>query len=157
MSVPPPGWMPGPASPYVSGLMPRMRVERNLQPLGILWCIYGAYRLLSIAFAGFVLHTLARNGLFGGMPSFVAESVRSFIPMIVCLTVLTSGAAMLTGYALLTRKPWARVLAIILGILALIKPITGTALGIYTLWVLAPQVSGAEWDAMTGAQSMRAT
>jgi hypothetical protein len=41
------------------------------------------------------------------------------------------------------------VLAIIFGILALFHPLLGTALGIYTLYVMAPSLSGAEYDAMT--------
>lgn len=43
------------------------------------------------------------------------------------------------------------MLAIMLGILTLIKIPFGTALGIYTLWVLAPQASGVEWDKMAGS------
>jgi hypothetical protein len=48
----------------------------------------------------------------------------------------------------MTRKPWGRVLAIIAAILALLKIPFGTALGIYTLWVLAPAASGMEYDAI---------
>ena len=40
------------------------------------------------------------------------------------------------------------VLAIIAAILALLKFPIGTALGIYTLWVLAPGASGLEYDAI---------
>jgi tetrahydromethanopterin S-methyltransferase subunit D len=43
---------------------------------------------------------------------------------------------LLAGYGLLTRKPWARVLAIVVGILSLINFPVGTAIGIYTVWVL---------------------
>ena len=43
---------------------------------------------------------------------------------------------LLAGYGLLTRKPWARVLAIVVGILGLLNFPVGTAIGIYTLWVL---------------------
>lgn len=42
----------------------------------------------------------------------------------------------LAGYGLLKNKPWARVLTIIMGILYLMAVPVGTALGIYTLWVL---------------------
>jgi hypothetical protein len=63
------------------------------------------------------------------------------------LVVILSVLSFLTGFALLTRKPWGRVLAIVVAILTLIKIPFGTALGIYTLWVLAPAASAAEWDA----------
>ena len=40
------------------------------------------------------------------------------------------------GYGLLTKKPWARVLTIVVGILSLVNFPVGTAIGLYTLWVL---------------------
>ncbi len=49
---------------------------------------------------------------------------------------------------LLNRRPWGRTVAIIVAILALVKFPFGTALGIYTLWVLAPGASGLEYDAI---------
>jgi hypothetical protein len=55
-------------------------------------------------------------------------------------------AGLLVGYGLLARQGWGRVLAIVFGILSLIRIPFGTALGIYTLWVLAPGAAGAEWQ-----------
>jgi hypothetical protein len=43
---------------------------------------------------------------------------------------------LLAGYGLLTRKPWARVLTIVVGLLSLINFPIGTLIGLYTLWVL---------------------
>jgi hypothetical protein len=40
------------------------------------------------------------------------------------------------GWGLLAQKQWARVLVIVLGILHLANFPFGTALGVYTLWVL---------------------
>jgi hypothetical protein len=37
----------------------------------------------------------------------------------------------------------------VVGILVLIRVPIGTALGIYTLWVLAPAASAEEYDALT--------
>jgi hypothetical protein len=49
---------------------------------------------------------------------------------------------LLAGYGLLKRKPWARVLTIVVGILGLVNFPVGTAIGLYTLWVLTqPQVT----------------
>ena len=45
-------------------------------------------------------------------------------------------AYILAGYGLLNYKGWARILTIILAILNLILFPIGTALGIYTLWVM---------------------
>jgi hypothetical protein len=43
---------------------------------------------------------------------------------------------MLAGYGLLKRTPWARVLALVVAILSLINFPIGTAIGIYTFWVM---------------------
>ena len=45
------------------------------------------------------------------------------------------------GYGLLRRRPWARVLGIVVGVLNLINFPIGTAIGIYTLWVLIQQAA----------------
>jgi hypothetical protein len=62
--------------------------------------------------------------------------------------LFNSCLAFLTGYALLTHKPWGRVLAIVAAILSLIEIPAGTAVGVYTLWVLGPHASGVEYDAL---------
>jgi uncharacterized membrane protein (DUF2068 family) len=72
----------------------------------------------------------------------------SLWPLILVATVCVAALALVSGYGLLTRKPWGRVLAIIAAVLALIKFPLGTALGIYTLWVLVPGASGLEYDAI---------
>jgi hypothetical protein len=43
---------------------------------------------------------------------------------------------LLAGYGLLSRKPWARILAVVVGILGLVNFPIGTAIGLYTFWVL---------------------
>jgi len=53
---------------------------------------------------------------------------------------------LVTGIALLRRSRWARALAIVTAFLTLIRPITGTVLAIYTLWVLLPSASGQEYE-----------
>lgn len=155
--APPQNWPPPPApayyaDPYAAANFAtpeqRMRVQQNLQPLAIAWLIYGAYRLMIGLVAGFTLHTLARSGMFslGETPSFVPSLLGHIAPIIAVTSAFMALLALFTGFSLLTRKPWARVLAIVIGILSLIKIPFGTALGIYTLWVLAPRVSGDEWQ-----------
>jgi hypothetical protein len=48
---------------------------------------------------------------------------------------------LLAGYGLLTRKPWARVLTLVVGILSLVNFPIGTAIGIYTFWVLTQETA----------------
>jgi hypothetical protein len=58
---------------------------------------------------------------------------------------------LLLAWGLFERQPWARVLGIVVGFLALLRFPFGTALGIYTLWVLLPESSAREYDGMVGA------
>jgi hypothetical protein len=55
------------------------------------------------------------------------------------------------AWGLFERQPWARALGLVLGILALLRFPLGTALGIYTLWVLAPEQSSREYDRLSQA------
>ena len=52
------------------------------------------------------------------------------------LMVALGVPGLLAGYGLLKRRSWARVLAIVVGIISLVNFPIGTAIGIYTLWVL---------------------
>ena len=132
------------------------RVQRNLQTLGILWCVVGAYRVVAgligmIFFRAFATHKFGNDAwMFGGRfhgavpPMWVA----GLWPVIAVTTIFAAALALVAGYGLLNRRPWGRIVAIIAAVLALIKFPIGTALGIYTLWVLAPGASGLEYDAI---------
>jgi uncharacterized membrane protein (DUF2068 family) len=54
----------------------------------------------------------------------------------------------IAGWGLLDRQPWARILAIVLAVFTLFHLGLGTALGIYTLWVLLPGESDREYRQM---------
>jgi hypothetical protein len=130
------------------------RVERHVQTLGILWCVFGAYRLVVGLIGSAFLLGMAHIHRFDGMTPwssgelpFGSGLMAGLGSLVIVLVVILSVLSFLTGFALLTRKPWGRVLAIVVAILTLIKIPFGTALGIYTLWVLAPAASAAEWDA----------
>lgn len=154
---------PQPASPagyapaYSTLFQPRLRVTRNLQPLGVLWCVFGVYRIVGGLIGMFFLQAWATHGFgnggwpFGGhmAPQFPQAWMAFLLPVIATLTIVSAALAFLTGFSLLSRRPWGRTLAIIAAILALFKFPLGTALGIYTLWVLAPRESGVEYNSMT--------
>jgi hypothetical protein len=55
------------------------------------------------------------------------------------------------GWGLMRPQPWARIAALILGILALFHLPFGTALGVYTLWVLLSDHAGTEYERMARA------
>ena len=58
----------------------------------------------------------------------------------------------IAGLGLLARRPWARVLAIVVSALNLTNFPLGTALGAYTLWVLLQDAAG-PWFARRGLPS----
>jgi hypothetical protein len=126
-----------------------------LQLLGILWCVYGVYRAASGILAALVLLGISTPGLLGGFgkpPNVpflaLAPWMSGLAVVIVLITSVGALLALAAGVSLLMRKSWGRIFAIVIGILALITIPFGTALGIYTLWVLAPSTSAAEYDAI---------
>ena len=124
---------------------PRNRVVRHIRTLSILWLVYAALHLIP----GLFLTSFFRYrgwGFFDEAPPFVPVLLRGI--GIGLMTLAVAGA--IAGWGLLERRPWARVLAIVLGVLALFNFPQGTALGIYTLWVLAPATSDAEYRAISG-------
>lgn len=66
-----------------------------------------------------------------------------------CLAIVIGICAMfslLTAWGLQARRPWARTMALVMGILSLLNIPFGTALGIYTLVVLLPEPARTEYE-----------
>jgi len=66
--------------------------------------------------------------------------------------IVISLPGIIAGIGLLKYRPWARILAIIIGVLHLLSFPFGTALGVYTLYVLlnaeAPSIFGVQQGAV---------
>jgi hypothetical protein len=144
------------AAPMPYGVPPPVlyqpRVQQHLQTLGILWFIYGAYRVMGGIVGAMFLMGMAHSGFWGnmGIHDFpFGQAMMGTLGVFVAIYTFISAAVSFTvGYSLVNRKPWGRVLAMVMGILALIRIPLGTALGIYTLWVLGPSASAAEYEAI---------
>ena len=131
------------------------RVQRNLQALGVMWCVYGAYRVIGGLVAMFFLRAMSMGGysyygwnVHRDLGNFGSPWMAALVPVVGVISVVGAVLAFAVGLSLLARKPWGRVLGIVVAILTLFRPLLGTALGIYTLWALAPAASGAEYDAI---------
>ena len=121
----------------------RSRLEGHVKLLGILWLAISGLRLVP----GLVLANFGHHGFpFGPLPHFVLP----IMGLIGGLYVFTSVLGFITGWGLLEKAPWARPLAIGMGLLALLDPPFGTALGVYTLWVLLSN-GGTEYSRLTRA------
>ena len=57
------------------------------------------------------------------------------------------------GWGLMQREAWARVLVLVLAFISLFNIPFGTAIGVYTLWVLLPGQSQQEYDAWVSAKA----
>jgi hypothetical protein len=127
------------------GFPRRSRVREHIRLLGILWLALSAFN----AVGAVVLYVLA-NTLFVHLPEMGAPEaattwLRPFLSVIALLVAAKAALGFATGWGLLQREPWARMLTIVLAFLALFNIPFGTALGIYTLWVLLPAESDAEY------------
>ncbi len=120
---------------------PKGRVANHVRVLGVLWLASSALHLIP----GLFLVAFFRHAA-PDVPFFVIEIVRTVGFLMICVAVL----GLMAGWGLLERQPWARMLTIILGVLNLINPPFGTALGIYTLWVLLPSSSETEYEQLAG-------
>lgn len=123
----------------IAPLVPvQSRIAGHVRLLGILWLALSAFRLIPglvlVAFVSF-------------LPPRVPPFVLSFLPLLGGVLLITAIAGLVAGIGLLTRQPWARMLAIVLGVLNLPDLPLGLALGIYTLWVLLPAQSEQEYRA----------
>ncbi len=119
----------------------RGRVAGNLPLLGILWIVYSAMHLVGGAF-------IARTAPFGWRHAHFLLPGPFFGLLGVWLSLL-SVLGIIAGFGLLGRRPWARTMAIVFGCLSLLSFPFGTALGIYTLWVLASSDSGRQYRGAT--------
>src|SRR5271170_7332592 len=128
------------------------RVQGNLQLLGILWLAISAFNTI----AGVVLYILA-NTLFAhlhelGAPEGPTAFLRPLLSVIALLVLAKAAFGFIGGWGLLHREPWARILTLVLGFISLFHIPFGTAVGVYTLWVLLPAQSQEEYDAMAAAR-----
>lgn len=131
------------------------RVHRHLHTLGILWIVYAGWILMgwliALPFLSGIFHGWSGPWGHGGMWygfHFPFSGMPWFVPLVTAILTVRAILCVITGIALLRRASWGRVLGIVTAVLTLIRPITGTILAIYTLWVLVPGASGQEYDQM---------
>jgi len=107
-------------------------MQTHVKILGWLYIILG---VLGILAAGIVVLVVAGGGLISG--DRTAITVTTIVSLVIGgFLVLVSAPGIIAGIGLLSYQPWARILTLVLGILNLPGFPTGTALGVYTLYVL---------------------
>jgi hypothetical protein len=136
--------------PVTTALQPRRgRVRQHVHLLGILWLAISAFN----AVGGVVLYIVA-NTIFahahelGVPPDAPIGFLRPLLSVLSILILAKAACGFITGWGLLHREPWARVLATVLAFVSLFNIPFGTAVGVYTMWVLLPGQAQEEYDAM---------
>ncbi|MGA1998380.1 MAG: hypothetical protein ABSG52_00165 [Terriglobales bacterium] len=124
------------------------RVARHTHLLGILWIAYSAVSLIGGVILMIVSHTIF--GPFGlpSMPGGPPMFIRPLLSAIAVVLMVKAATGIAAGLGLLQRQDWGRILAIVLGAVSLINIPFGTAIGIYTLWVLVSPGADKEYEAL---------
>ena len=107
-------------------------MEKHVTVLGIL---YIAFSALGLLLAIIIFTAVVGGGIISGDSE--AMAITGIVgPAIALFFVLLSAPGLIGGIYLLKHRPWARILVLVLGFINLIEIPIGTALGIYTIWVL---------------------
>jgi len=128
-------------------LMPQKgRIAGHVRLLAIFWLAISAFRLIPGLFLVIVFGNPVQF-----LPAEVPDFVHGIAQVVGVVFLITAAIGMAIAWGLLTRQPWARMLAIVFGCFSLLDMPFGTALGIYTLWVLLPAKSEEEYREMARA------
>ena len=106
----------------------------HIRILGWLYLVFGVLGLLG---AVAVLVAGAGSGILASMDSVAAGAIVGGVTVFATIVIVVFALpSLLTGWGLLQRKSWSRVLAIVVGVISLVNFPFGTALGAYTLWAM---------------------
>ncbi len=121
-------------------------MNTHIAVVGILHILVGIYGLFGplvmlLAMAGIaIVPGFLVGGPMVGLGTSAAVTLFGLI--LIGFTAITNVLGILAGFGLLQWKSWARVVLIVIAALMLIRFPYGTALGIYTLWVLLNERCG---------------
>jgi phage shock protein PspC (stress-responsive transcriptional regulator) len=124
-----------------------MPMEEHVRILGYLYIAFSALGLVA-AFIVFVAVT--GGGWISGDETTIA--ITTLVGSIIAgVLVLFAAPGIIGGMGLLRKQAWARILIMVLGVLNLFNIPFGTALGIYTIWVLSNKETEAVFSSQAGS------
>ena len=114
-------------------------MSSHIDFLGILFIIWGLLTTLvgvsTLALGvGAVALITSANRTEGGQ--FAAGLTAAVFTALAVIAILWGAAHVVVGVPLRRRRPWSRIMALVLGSIDLLLLPYGTALGLYGLWVL---------------------
>lgn len=117
-------------------------MQKHITILGV---ILVAFHIAGPIVAVFLFSLLSGTGLLSG--DVQAVGVLTLIGGgIAFLLISLTAPGLIAGVGILKGQRWARYLALFVGVLHLLDPPFGTALGVYTIWVLSKDESIALLD-----------
>ncbi len=113
---------------------------QHVKILAVLYIIFGVLGLIGVIF--FMLVFGGAAGIIG-VASSQDEEVLVALPIVLTVGIIlsvmiaiTTAPTIFAGIGMLKYRSWARILAIVLSGLDILKFPFGTAIGVYGLWVL---------------------
>ena len=132
------------------------RVQRHVHMLAILWLAFSAFNTL-----GGLILLLLGNTLFPHLhemkdvpPDVPTGFLTALFSTLGIIVLAKAAVGFIAAWGLLQREKWARTLVLVVAFISLFTNIPfGTALGVYTLWVLLSADSHREYDALSEANA----
>jgi hypothetical protein len=134
----------------VSFAQPRPgRVQEHVRLLSLFWLALSAFNTVGGAFLYVFANTVMPHMSQFNAPDAPTPFLRPLLSVIAILLLAKAALGFIAGWGLLQREKWARILVLVLAFFSLFTNIPlGTALGVYTMWVLLPSQSEQEYDTL---------
>jgi membrane-associated PAP2 superfamily phosphatase len=124
------------------------RVEQHIKMLGVLWIAYAVFHAIGGMVLLIVSNTIFGRGDYAGEhPAFIHHLLHALGMFL----LLKAAVCVIAGFGLLERQSWGRTLSLIMAFIALINVPFGTAMGVYTLWVLMSPQGEVEYHRLAAA------
>ena len=138
--------------PVAPQTQPVSRVAQHGRLVGILWIAYSALTTL----VGIVLLIVFQHILpailryqppqqQGPPPEVVFGLLRPIMHIVAVLVLVKGVAGLIAGIGLLDSAEWSRMLTLVLACISILSFPVGTAIGVYSLWVLLSHNAEAEF------------
>jgi hypothetical protein len=119
-------------------------MEKHITAVAI---IHIAFGLFGLAAAALVFLALAGGGLLSGdvQAIFITGGIAAAVGGFLAVTALPS---VIGGFGLLQRRNWARIVILIVAVFDVFNVPVGTAITVYTFWVLLQDETRARFGAL---------
>jgi hypothetical protein len=130
------------------------RVQGHVRLLALFWLAFSAFNTVGAAILYVMANTFFVHLHESQGPDSHTGFLRPLLSVVAILLFAKAGVGFVAGWGLLQQEKWARILVLVLAFISLFTNIPfGTALGVYTMWVLLPAESEREYDALSEARA----